>query len=171
MADIRVLSESDAQEFWTLRLRALREEPESFGSAYEESVDTPLADVIKRIKPTEDSFVLGAFAPGLVGTTGCHRRHGIKSRHKATIWGVYVAPEQRGRGLARDLLMATIARAASVSGVEELLLQVSAINQSARNLYVFAASQPYGLERRSLKLGDRYLDEELMALSLANAKK
>src|SRR5258707_8792074 len=129
MAEIRVLSESDAQEFWTLRLRGLREEPESFGSAYEESVDTPLTDVIKRIKPSEDSFVLGAFAPGLVGTTGCYRRQGIKSRHKATIWGVYVAPEQRGRGLARDLLLAAIARGSSISRLEELLLTDSTKNQ------------------------------------------
>ena len=106
--EIRVLSEADAAEFWAVRLRGLREDPESFGSAYEESVDTPIEEVARRLKGPADSFVFGAFAPHLVGTVGCHRKEGMKLRHKATIWGMYVTPEWRGRALGRALLTAAI---------------------------------------------------------------
>ena len=111
--EIRVLSEADAADYWAVRLRGLREEPESFGSAYEESVDTPLEDVVRRLRASADCFVLGTFAKHLVGTVGCHRKEGLKLRHKAMIWGMYVSPECRGRGLGRTLLTAAIARAGS----------------------------------------------------------
>ena len=115
------MSEADAAEFWAVRLRGLREEPESFGSAYEESVDTPLAEIGGRLTARDDSFVLGAFAPNLIGTVGCHRKEGLKLRHKAVIWGMYVTPEWRGRALGRALLTAAIARAREVEGLEQLL--------------------------------------------------
>ena len=57
--EIRVLSEADAADYWAVRLRGLREEPESFGSAYEESADTPLEDVVRRLRASADCFVLG----------------------------------------------------------------------------------------------------------------
>jgi ribosomal protein S18 acetylase RimI-like enzyme len=166
---VRVLSESDADDFWALRLRALREEPDSFGSAYEEAVDTPLPDVAKRLRSSDDSFVLGAFAPQLAAIIGCHRREGGKLRHKATIWGMYVAPEHRGLGLGRALLLSAIARASDLPGLELLLLQVATTNQAARALYESAGFNSYAMERRALKVGSRYLDEDLMALELLDA--
>ncbi|HMF74578.1 MAG TPA: GNAT family N-acetyltransferase [Bryobacteraceae bacterium] len=165
--EIRVLSEADAAEFWAVRLRGLREEPESFGSAYEESVDTPLEDVARRLKASAGSFVLGAFAPNLVGTVGCYRKEGLKLRHKAMIWGMYVVPESRGRALGRALLTAAIARAREVAGLEQLLLQVGIANAAAAALYKSLGFAAYGMEPRGLKIGDRYCDEYLIMLELS----
>lgn len=166
--EIRVLSETDAAEFWAVRLRGLREEPESFGSAYEESVDTPLEDVARRLKASPDSFVLGAFAPNLIGTVGCHRKEGLKLRHKAMIWGMYVTPEWRGRALGRALLSAAIARAREVAGLEQLLLQVGIANAGASALYRSLGFTVYGVELRGMKIGARYSDECLMMLELSD---
>ena len=166
--EIRVLSEADAADYLAVRLRGLREEPESFGSAYEESVDTPLEDVVRRLRTSADCFVLGTFAKHLVGTVGCHRKEGLKLRHKAMIWGMYVSPECRGRGLGRTLLTAAIARAREVAGLEQLLLQVGIANTAAFALYRSLGFTVYGLEPGGLKIGARYYDEYLMMLELSD---
>lgn len=157
---IRVLSKTDSGEFWALRLRALREEPESFAMAFEE------ARMVGTLDSSGDSFVLGAFTPALSGMAGFFRRQGMKNRHKGTVWGMYVAPEVRGQGLARSLMSELISRAAGLPDIEQLVLEVVTTNEAARRLYASLGFVSYGLERRALRIGNRYLDEELLALDL-----
>jgi ribosomal protein S18 acetylase RimI-like enzyme len=164
--EIRILSEADVDAFWPLRLAALKTEPESFGATFEESVKRPLSDVANQLKSSPDSFVLGAFAPHLVGMVGLYRRNGLKLRHKGTIWGMYVAPEGRGKGIGRALVQALIAHVVSLSSYEQLALTVVTTNEAARRLYLSLGFKTYGTEIAALKLGNVYLDEDLMELQL-----
>jgi RimJ/RimL family protein N-acetyltransferase len=166
--DIRVLTEADVALYRPLRLRALREEPESFGSSYEESVQRPLEEMARRLRPdpATGSVTLGAFDPGLVGMVGLLRDSGRKMQHKAMIWGMYTVPEVRGRGVGRALLGAILAHARTVPGLEQVYLTVVTTQPIARALYESFGFVPYGVEPRALKLDDRYLDEVLMVLRL-----
>ena len=168
--EVRALTVADAESLWAMRLRALREHPEAFGRSYEETRDIPLDEVHDRFRTDwapPANVVLGAFLDGqLVGTTGLYRVETIKERHKATIWGVYVAPDARGRGLGRALLEAAIAHAATLPGIEQLRLSVGSRSTAARALYTSLGFAPYGLERAALKLDDGYVDEEHLVLHL-----
>jgi hypothetical protein len=94
--NIRILQAQDAGTFQALRLSALRECPTAFSSSYEEECDIPLARVGERLAPIADRAVFGAFDDAvLIGTTGLRREQPRKLSHKATIWGVYVAPGYR----------------------------------------------------------------------------
>jgi ribosomal protein S18 acetylase RimI-like enzyme len=165
-AEIRILAEADVDAFWRLRLEAVKNEPDSFGATFEESVDKPLPEVVKQLKSTDDSFVMGAFAPHLVGMVGLYRRNGTKLRHKGNIWGMYVSAEGRGRGIGRALMKSLIAHVRSMSSYEQLVLTVVTTNEAARSLYLSLGFEIYGTETAALKLDNRYLDEELMALIL-----
>jgi RimJ/RimL family protein N-acetyltransferase len=163
----RALTDSDAAAFHEVRRRGLHEELTAFGMTPEEmsSVEA-LAERFKAQASGQDAFVMGAFAPELVGTVGCMREPRVKRRHVALIWGVYVVPESRGGGLGRRLLLDTVARAREWLDLEQLWLDVTATNLAARTLYLSCGFQVIGLRRRTLKVEGRYYDEEMMALDL-----
>ena len=166
---VRKLTEADAEDFWNIRLRALRDTPEAFSSSYEESHTRPLASVVQRLRDEStvgDNFILGAFEEPLVGMVGFQRDQGVKERHKSTIWGMYVIPEMRGRGLGKALLSQAIAYAVRQVGLVQIHLAVVSTQDAARHLYRSLGFEVYGLEPRALKVGDQYFDEELMVLRL-----
>ncbi|SEN42422.1 GNAT family N-acetyltransferase [Lihuaxuella thermophila] len=166
---IRVLTKEDAPLYWPVRLRALKENPEAFGASYEESANRSLEQVAERLNASDNQFILGAFeADGqLVGLTGFSRESLSKMKHKSMIWGMYVAPEARGRGVGRLLLHEVLEKAKKMDGLEQIHLTVVTKNTPARNLYLSMGFRPYGLEKRALKVGDQYLDEEYMVLFLS----
>jgi ribosomal protein S18 acetylase RimI-like enzyme len=111
---------------------------------------------------------VGAFVGGqLVGTAGLVREPNLKERHKARIWGVYLKANIRGQGLGRTMLAELLRRAASMEGVEQVLLAVAAPQTAAIALYHSFGFTSYGREPRALKIGDQYIDEELMVLQLS----
>jgi ribosomal protein S18 acetylase RimI-like enzyme len=166
---IRVLGENDALELLTLRLRALRDAPDSFLSTYEAEAaesESVTAERLRRTADAKDSGVLGAFEDGaLVGMLGIVRDTQRKASHRAHLWGMYVAPEARKRGIGRALLDAAIARLRA-AGVEQLHLTVSTKADSARRLYRHVGFALIGTLREAMKDGERYVDEELMVLRL-----
>lgn len=161
--------ETDAAAFRTLRLHALQESPEAFGSSYEETVAQPLERMAERLRHAPErphDFVLGAFDPDLVGMVGFARETRAKTRHKGSIWGMYVAEHARGRGVGRVLLERLIAEARAQPGLEAITLLVVSTNEAAKHLYRAHGFATYGTEPRALKLEDRYHDEDLMVLRL-----
>ncbi|HEX2076923.1 MAG TPA: GNAT family N-acetyltransferase [Longimicrobium sp.] len=169
MASIRILGAGDVDAYQALRLGALRESPEAFGSTYEEEVERPLSEIMERLARGADreQVVFGAFEGGeLVGMIGLARETKRKARHRALVWGMYVAPGARRWGIARALLDALIAHAKTLEGVESLLLGVVTVNESARQLYRSAGFVPFGVQPRAYALDGELWDSELMTLML-----
>lgn len=136
MVVVRVLSYADAAAFRALRLRALAEDPATFASTYEDERDTPLSVVAERMAPASDRAIVGAFdGPDLVGLAAWHREETEGLEHQGFVWGVFVAPSHRGRGLARRLMRAVIGLARRAQGISELTLVAYADNDPALGLY------------------------------------
>lgn len=166
---VRRLTALDAPSLRRLRLDALVETPESFGSSYEEEHTLTLDDIKGWVTPQDDSAMFGVFVgDALVGIIGVGRQRKLKMRHKAHIWSVYVAPEQRGQGLGRLLLQAAIAHARTMRGIRQVQLSVTSNNTSAAALYAGLGFVEYGREREALCVNDQLYDETLMALPLAD---
>lgn len=163
---VRRLRPDEAEVFWALRLRGLKEHPEAFGASLEEDSARPMEQVRARLSG-DSQFVLGAFdGERLVGVAGLHRGAGQKQAHKAILWGMYVPPEARSRGVGRRLVTAVLEEARKMAGVERILLAVSSGNAAAHRLYRALGFRTYGVEPAALKIGSTYVDEELMCLPL-----
>ena len=162
---IRALTPDDAAAFRELRLRALATDPEAFGSSVEDEESIPLEETAARIG-NPDSLVLGAFDPGLVGMIGLIRERPRKLRHRARIWGTFVVPESRGRGIAGGLLDEAIQRARALQGVERVDLGVATTNERASKLYESRGFRTFGVEPDALRVDGRSLDEALMVLRI-----
>jgi ribosomal protein S18 acetylase RimI-like enzyme len=158
---IRRLEASDADDYRTIRLDALKRDPEAFGSIYSVEADFPLAAIAERLA---NSVVFGAYADGqIVGMVGLKQETGPKTSHKGFVFGLYVHPEWRGQSIGSRLMEALIASARDI--VEQLTLSVVHDN-AAFSLYRKLGFAVYGIEPRALKSAKGYSDEVLMVLIL-----
>jgi len=161
--EIRTLEAADAAAFHALRLRGLVEFPEAFASSYEEEAGLDTDYVAKRLAPEPGHAVYGAFVDDrLAGILGLRREDRVKLRHKALIWGVYVAPEFRKRGIARKLMEHALAAAFSWDGVLQVNLGVNAANPAARALYESVGFEAFGLEKACMMVNGKPQDEVTM---------
>ncbi|MCU1331292.1 MAG: acetyltransferase, family [Candidatus Angelobacter sp.] len=166
--NIRLLTPDDAKAFWHLRLEALRNDSASFADSAEEHLATTVETARERLSKNDpiSNFVVGVFEDGhLTATAGFYRYAHNKERHKGHIWGVYVRPESRGKGVASALMKEIVRRARAIGGLEQITLVASA-NLPAQRLYKALGFESYGIERHSLKIGEQYVDDVLMVLWL-----
>ena len=166
--ELRLLTADDAEAFWHLRFEALRNDPASFADSAEEHLKTSVENARERLRKNDpaSNFIIGAFEDGkLTGTAGFFRRQHNKERHKGHIWGFYVRPGSRGKGIASSLMKEIVRRAREIDGIEQITLVASA-NFSAQKLYESVGFKGYGIEPHSLKIGNDYVDDILMVLML-----
>ncbi len=129
----------------------------------------PLSWAEARIRDPErpDDVVFGAFAGDrLVGTAGLARASRPKERHKATLFGMAVAPEVAGRGVGARLVARLVAEARAVPGLLQLDLTVSEGQAAARRLYAAAGFAVFGREPRAILVDGAPVAKLHMALML-----
>lgn len=153
----RLLGPGDAVAYRELRLLGLQESPAAFGSSHAQESARNLEFFEGRVNPTADQWVLGILSEaGLVGVAGFVRDGGVKTRHKGCIWGMYVHPDWRGRGIGRQIMIAALARIDATPGLRWVRLSVTAGNTAALKLYESSGFVRYGEEPEALLVDGVY---------------
>jgi len=134
MTIIRELGVDDTAAFVELRRLSLRTDPESFAANPETDAGSNMELARERFRQAtaiEGPFVVGAFEDTLIGIGGL-RRTGPAA---AAVWGFYVKPDCRGRGVARLLIDRLIEIARRMPEVVRLELGVSGTSAAAMRVY------------------------------------
>jgi RimJ/RimL family protein N-acetyltransferase len=166
---IREASPRDAAQFRELRLYALQDSPIAFSADYQKNLSQPPQhwEDILTMHPDESTIFLAEHQDNIIGMTGIARGGSPKTRHSATVWGVYVRPEWRGLHIAEELIKAclTWARAGKIVAAR---LGVAAANASAIRCYERCGFKVTGTEPRALYYEGRYYDFYMMYCPLDN---
>jgi len=165
--EVRKLGPDDAEAFTALRLESLREEPLAFLSSPEDE-GAPTVDSVRRtLCDPGESAIFGGFDPALCGCVGIYRDRHRKAGHKAFVWGLYVQPAVRRRGLAEGLMQAALAFASDL-GVDQVQLGVAVKAEAARRLYDSLGFEVWGNEPDAIRHRDQSVAEQHMVLFLPN---
>jgi RimJ/RimL family protein N-acetyltransferase len=124
--EVRRIEVGDGERLRALRLAALREDPGAFGATLAED----------EARPARDWEMLGG-GPGAVFVAGDWEGMAgvfLPEDGDPVLWGMWVAPAARGRGLGRALARALIGWARD-RGLERLTLSVSDGAPAAERLY------------------------------------
>lgn len=165
---IRPIVKADAEGFFQLRLQALKTNPESFGADYEATLaDHTVESYAERIpEPQSDNLIIGAEVDEqLVGMMGFVRETRLKTKHTGFIWGVFVAPNMRGKRIGWQMMDAMMTHIKQLQGLHKVTLSVVTTNVAAVALYRRFGFTTWGTEPRALKVGAIYYDLHYMSYS------
>lgn len=145
------LRPADGLAWQAFRLAALQREPDAFIASYEEEYLLSRSELEARLAPKDGCAWFGAYdAAELVGLVCMSRQSRVKSRHQALLSGMAVAPEYRGQGIGRRLLLEALAFARLQSGLRQVQLVVNASYDGTIGLYTSVGFQVFGREPGAL---------------------
>lgn len=167
----RTLVATDAAAYRKLRLKALADAPEAFGSDLERESAWPIEQFAQRIEPKPHQVTFGAFdASRLIGSLGFVRSTLAKTQHSVSLVGLFVDPAYRGRNIAQTLLKRALAKAQAMPGVSQLELAVNVENTTALHIYEAAGFAPWGRRPDALRVGASSFDEFHMILDVQSTR-
>ncbi|NTU47102.1 GNAT family N-acetyltransferase [Candidatus Roizmanbacteria bacterium] len=159
-----------ASEEWTkyrdIRIESLQNEPTAFLSSPEEEEKLDEQIWINNLKKSsnQQGFTLLFAKDGnqVIGMVAGFWGGREKIKHIAHIYGTYVNPAYRGKGVGRLLMQAVIDKFKSIPEVEKVKIEVNAQNISAFTLYQKMGFKIIGKAEKELKINGVYYDEILM---------
>nr|WP_290830435.1 GNAT family N-acetyltransferase [Halomonas sp.] len=166
---IRVLTPQDWPLYKSVRLKSLKDSPDSFGSTYDQEITFSDAEWQARLdlgfRNLDALPLMAELAGEAVGLAwGVIHEPGSKTAH---IYQMWVSPSQRGGGIATSLL-SEITNWAFNKGCERIELAVTTSNEAAVSLYTSSGYLPTG-SLEELRIGSALLVQP-MVKQLGNTK-
>jgi L-amino acid N-acyltransferase YncA len=169
---VRPLRLADFDRYSDLRLQGLIEFPAAFTTDADSWERAPRSTLEAHLSPERaDSPILGAWLGDdeLIGLLGMNREQRRSVAHKAGLWGFYVAPQHRGRGVGRRLVTEMI-RLAELAGIRQLRAVVPTSCAEALSLLEDMGFGTYGLERDARLVDGVFHDQAYLVYPLSRSR-
>jgi adenylate kinase family enzyme/ribosomal protein S18 acetylase RimI-like enzyme len=154
-------------------LRALKTEPQAFGSSFSEMAQSPGETWQRRLQDVIDrkSHLLFARLRGkLVGMVGAFQQEEDRQSSTANIYGMYVDSEARFQGVGKMLLSRLLQNLAE-SGVKRARLDVNTDQLAAKQLYLSLGFAVTGSKIQTLGDGRQHLELGMELLIHSGARR
>ncbi|HUO56091.1 MAG TPA: GNAT family N-acetyltransferase [Candidatus Paceibacterota bacterium] len=167
LRDIQIvhLTPEEWQKYKSVRLRALKEEPTAFSSSYEDALTRPDEHWVESLAETDQKKLWHVFAKqgeNIVGIVSAIREPKEKLNHVVSVFGVYVASEARGKGVARLLMEELLKEIKANTDIVKIKLTVMSTQDPAQRLYESLGFKKIGELKKELFINGEYIDEYLM---------
>lgn len=150
---VRPLDLADTPAYRALMLQGYAQAADAFTSTAAERESASLDWWTQRLQHEAGlGLAFGAFVDErLMGSVAIEYSAQTKTRHKAHVVGMYVAPGHRRHGAGRALLAAALDHARQRPGISAVVLTVTEGNASATRLYEAAGFTIFGREARAIR--------------------
>jgi len=128
----RQLTENDWCEFSQVRLKALQTDPNVFGSNYEKESQMTEAEWRSRLQAKDNAIFLIFENETPIGMTGVSIDRNDPTKKTALLWGSWLAPHFRGKGLSELMYQARINCAKEQPTIEKIIVSHRASNLSSK---------------------------------------
>ena len=166
---IRPLTITDASIYQTLRLKALKTNPESYLATWETEQNKSTEAFAWEIRYATSSPINGYYGfleNQLIGYTQLEQLSLPKQQHTAYLFNLYVDPDYRGQGYASKLFDYLSKLAKEKAQVERIFITCNRKNTAAQKLYQKLGFTQYGVKEKSVKWQGEYDDEVEMVKKL-----
>lgn len=149
MITIQVLTSQNWKMYKTIRLEALKSDPQAFGSSYEKESAFSDEKWQERLGDPTVCVLVAKENEIPVGMIGYHLKNNGENAH---LWGMFVASTYRGKGVGKQLLQKIIEMTKEKQSVRDISLDVNPDQVSAVKLYTSLGFQENGT--REYLMGD-----------------
>lgn len=161
--EIRLLTKSDAPDYQQLRLKSLQTDSAAFLSTFEmESKlhDIAFADHLDWAYHPPSYGYFGLFSDGkLAGYIQTGKNYLEKQAHVASLYNLYVDPDHRHKGFARQLMDFVMKLLLEEENIERVFLSCTAKNPTAYTFYKRLGFHRIGVKVKAIKWNGQYDDE------------
>lgn len=163
---LRRLTAADAEAFSALRRLVAADNLVPLGLGMQEELARPLQGFRDQLSAPSNA-VFGAFVGGDLAATAAVAPSGpfASSRHKLVLWGTFVAPAYRRKGLGRTVVRHAIDHARQ-NGARRVNLTMYLPNPAAAALYESLGFIAWGTEPEAVCIEGTYHDGLQMGLML-----
>lgn len=147
MITLQAIDPGEWRTYRDVRLQALRDSPDAFGSTYGEEADRPdeawQARLAAASASGQDKALFARCGGTVCGLVWC--KLSAREPGRADLYQMWVAPASRGQGVGRALLDEAI-EWATLGGAQRICLGVTVADTPAMRLYRAAGFRPFGPE-------------------------
>lgn len=169
---VREVMIEDLDDFWSLRLKALRDHPEAYGGDYDASRASGPLYVQRGFFEGGINRIFAAFTAdgSLIAQAGVYSESGKRS-HIAHVVSVYTHPDHRGKGLATRLVQTCIDHLQECDEITSIRISVNSNNQPALRCYTNLGFVAWGEEPDAMRTSDGSCHNETHMVLTSGARR